>query len=39
MASPQVELVVKYPPANAGDIRMRVSGSRRFSGVGNGTPL
>ena len=37
----QVALVVKNPPANAGDIRDggSVSGSGRFPGGGHGNPL
>ena len=37
----QVALVVKNPPANAGDIRDMglILGSGRFLGVGNGNPL
>jgi len=37
----QVALVVKNPPANAGDIRDTglILGSGRFLGVGNGNPL
>ena len=37
----QVSLVVKNPPANAGDIRGTgsIPGSGRFPGVGNGNSL
>ena len=37
----QVALVVKNPPANAGDVRDMgaVPGSGRFPGIGNGNPL
>ena len=37
----QVELVVKNPPANAGDVRDKglIPGSGRFPGEGNGYPL
>ena len=38
----QVALLVKYPPANAGEARDNkgsISGSRRSPGVGNGAPL
>ena len=37
----QVAIVVKNPPANAGDIRDMglIPGSERSSGEGNGTPL
>ena len=37
----QVVLVVKNPPANAGDIREvdLIPGLGRFPGVGNGNPL
>ena len=36
-----MEVVVKNPPANAGDARHAGStpGSRRFPGVGSGNPL
>ena len=36
----QVELVVKNPPANAGDVRDKglIPGSGRFPGEGNGYP-
>ena len=38
---PQVALVVKNPPANAGDIRDMgsIPGSGRSPGEGNGNPL
>ena len=37
----QVALVVKNPPANAGDVRDKglIPGSGRFPGEGNGYPL
>ena len=37
----QVALVVKNPPANAGDVRDKglIPGSGRFPGEGNGNPL
>ena len=37
----QVALVVKNPPANAGDVRDSgsIPGSERFPGEGNGYPL
>ena len=37
----QVSLLVKYPPANAGDIRDEgsIPGSGRFPGGGHGNPL
>ena len=39
--TPQVALVVKNPPTNAGDIRdaSLISGSGRFPRGGNGNPL
>ena len=41
LCASQVVLVVKNPPAHAGDARDTVSipGSRRSPGVGNGNPL
>ena len=41
IANSQVMLVVKNPPANAGDTRNmgQIPGSRRFPGGGNGNPL
>ena len=40
-AASQVALVVKNPPANAGDMRrvVSISGVGRSSGIGNGNPL
>ena len=35
----QVVLVVKNPPANAGDVRGSIPGSRRSPGEENGNPL
>ena len=41
IGAPQVELVAKNPPANAGDIRDAglIPGSGRSPGEGNGNPL
>ena len=41
MGAPQVALLVKNPPANAGDAEDMgsIPGSERFSGGGHGNPL